>query len=150
MTRSTVPHQLSHVLYVRAPICALNTHGDIATALSYTFHRRLVRHRSRIRPHAAIDSLRAAQQLIVQGCLMRKCLPVLVVILFLCSSAARAGASKIKRHVGGIEGNYIVVLRNEMPIAAVDGLAKSLAASYDGRGSADVEIRLACVPVPRY
>lgn len=60
---------------------------------------------------------------------MRRIL-VAIVCAFAAMDASSAPASKVKRHIGGIKGEFIVVLNERTPTDAVEGLARSIARTY--------------------
>lgn len=61
---------------------------------------------------------------------MKRYLIAMIVCALAVTDLSAAGPKKVKRHLGGIEGEFIVVLNEKTPKTAIDGLSRSLAASY--------------------
>jgi serine protease len=61
---------------------------------------------------------------------MRSLVLLSVVVLLVFAAAVEANPGKVIRHEDGIDRQFIIVLADETPVHAVEGLARSLAASY--------------------
>jgi hypothetical protein len=62
---------------------------------------------------------------------MKSIMAVAVVTLVVFAAEGVAAPNKVKRHVAGIQDQFIVVLPAKTPTQAVEGIARSLAGTYN-------------------